>query len=59
MRRQLIRRKILLTVDAMIGQDAVNVAQNFQEKLPLTGIILTRLDGDMRGGCGANHEGCY
>lgn len=42
--------EILLTVDAMIGQDAVNVAKNFQEKLPLTGIILTRLDGDMRGG---------
>jgi signal recognition particle subunit SRP54 len=42
--------EILLTVDAMIGQDAVNVAKNFGEKLPLTGIILTRLDGDMRGG---------
>jgi len=42
--------EILLTVDAMIGQDAVNVAKNFHEKLPLTGIILTRLDGDMRGG---------
>ncbi len=42
--------EILLTVDAMIGQDAVTVAKNFQEKLPLTGIILTRLDGDMRGG---------
>lgn len=42
--------EILLTVDAMIGQDAINVAKNFGEKLPLTGIILTRLDGDSRGG---------
>lgn len=42
--------EILLTVDAMIGQDAVNVAKHFSQKLPLTGIILTRLDGDMRGG---------
>lgn len=40
----------LLVVDAMIGQDAVNVANNFNEKLNLTGIILTRLDGDARGG---------
>jgi signal recognition particle subunit SRP54 len=42
--------EILLTVDAMIGQDAVNVAKHFSQKLQLTGIILTRLDGDMRGG---------
>jgi signal recognition particle subunit SRP54 len=40
----------LLTVDAMIGQDAANVAKNFGEKLNLTGVILTRLDGDSRGG---------
>jgi len=40
----------LLVVDAMIGQDAINVAKNFSEKLKLTGIILTRLDGDARGG---------
>lgn len=40
----------LLVVDAMIGQDAVNVAKNFGEKLNLTGVILTRLDGDARGG---------
>ena len=40
----------LLVVDAMIGQDAVNVAKNFAEKLTLSGIILTRLDGDSRGG---------
>ncbi len=42
--------EILLVVDAMIGQDAANVAKNFGEKLALTGIILTRLDGDSRGG---------
>ncbi len=42
--------EILLVVDALIGQDAVNVAKNFGEKLPLSGIILTRLDGDSRGG---------
>lgn len=40
----------LLTVDAMTGQDAVNVAQTFNEKLPLTGVILTKLDSDTRGG---------
>lgn len=40
----------LLVVDAMIGQDAVNVANNFGEKLNITGIVLTRLDGDARGG---------
>lgn len=42
--------EILLTVDAMIGQDAVTVAQKFNEKLEVTGIILTKLDGDTRGG---------
>ena len=42
--------EILLVVDAMIGQDAVNVAKSFNEKLKLTGTILTRLDGDSRGG---------
>jgi signal recognition particle subunit SRP54 len=40
----------LLVVDAMMGQDAVKVAQSFQENLDLTGLILTRLDGDARGG---------
>jgi signal recognition particle subunit SRP54 len=43
-------KEILLVVDAMIGQDAVNVAHKFKETLPLTGVILTRLDGDARGG---------
>ncbi len=42
--------EILLTVDAMIGQDAVNVAQTFNEQLDITGVILTKLDGDTRGG---------
>ncbi len=42
--------EILLVVDSMIGQDAVNVAKNFNEKLQITGTILTRLDGDARGG---------
>ena len=40
----------LLVVDAMTGQDAVNVAKSFDEKLDLTGVILTKLDGDTRGG---------
>ena len=40
----------LFTVDAMQGQDAVNVATAFAEALPLTGIVLTKLDGDARGG---------
>jgi signal recognition particle subunit SRP54 len=43
-------KEILLVVDAMIGQDAVNVAKSFSQKLHLSGIILTRLDGDSRGG---------
>ena len=42
--------EILLTVDAMTGQDAVNVAKAFDEKLGVTGVILTKLDGDTRGG---------
>jgi signal recognition particle subunit SRP54 len=40
----------LFVVDAMQGQDAVNVAKVFAETLPLTGVILTKLDGDSRGG---------
>jgi signal recognition particle subunit SRP54 len=40
----------LFVVDAMLGQDAVNTAKAFSERLPLTGIILTKLDGDARGG---------
>ena len=42
--------EILLTIDAMIGQDAVTVAKTFNELLDVTGVILTKLDGDTRGG---------
>ena len=42
--------EILLTVDAMTGQDAVNVADTFNKRLDVTGVILTKLDGDTRGG---------
>lgn len=42
--------EIFLVVDAMTGQDAVNVAQSFNELLGLTGVVLTKLDGDTRGG---------
>ncbi len=41
---------MLFVVDAMIGQDAVAVAQAFQEGVDLTGVVLTKLDGDARGG---------
>ena len=41
---------ILLVADAMTGQDAVNVARSFHQKLSLTGVVLTKLDGDARGG---------
>ncbi len=43
-------QEVLLVADAMTGQDAVNVAKGFGEVLPLTGIILTKFDGDARGG---------
>ncbi|HZA25051.1 MAG TPA: signal recognition particle protein, partial [Dehalococcoidia bacterium] len=42
--------EILLVVDAMTGQDAVNAAQEFHQRLSLTGLIMTKLDGDARGG---------
>ena len=42
--------EILLVVDSMTGQDAINVAQEFNEKLGIDGIVLTKLDGDTRGG---------
>ncbi len=42
--------EILLVVDAMLGQDAVNVAQSFNEMLEISGVVLTKLDGDTRGG---------
>ncbi len=43
-------QEILLVVDAMTGQDAVNVAKSFDEKLAIDGVIITKLDGDTRGG---------
>lgn len=43
-------KEILLVVDSMTGQDAVNVAQSFNERLDVTGVVLTKLDGDTRGG---------
>lgn len=43
-------REILFVADAMTGQDAVNVVKSFDEKLDVTGVILTKLDGDARGG---------
>ena len=42
--------EIILVVDAMTGQDAVNVASSFNEKLDITGVLLSKLDGDTRGG---------
>ncbi|MCL2753341.1 MAG: signal recognition particle protein [Defluviitaleaceae bacterium] len=43
-------QEILLVVDAMTGQDAVNVAESFSEKIGIDGVIITKLDGDTRGG---------
>jgi signal recognition particle subunit SRP54 len=43
-------KEILLVVDSMTGQDAVNVAKSFDEKLEISGVVLTKLDGDTRGG---------
>lgn len=49
-KREVDVTEILLTVDAMTGQDAVNVAETFNSRLNITGVILTKLDGDTRGG---------
>ncbi len=43
-------QETLLVIDSMMGQDAINVITGFNDKLPLTGVILTKLDGDTRGG---------
>ena len=43
-------QEILLVVDAMTGQDAVNAAEGFHEKVQLTGLVMTKMDGDARGG---------
>ena len=49
-KKELSPTEILLVVDSMTGQDAVTVAETFNEKLDITGVILTKLDGDTRGG---------
>lgn len=49
-RKEVKPHEILLVVDAMTGQDAVNVAQSFNDQLGIDGLILTKLDGDTRGG---------
>ena len=49
--------EILLVVDSMTGQDAVNVAESFNSDLDLTGVILTKLDGDTRGGAALSIRG--
>lgn len=49
-RKEISPDEILLVIDAMMGQDAINVITGFNDKLPLTGVILTKLDGDTRGG---------
>lgn len=43
-------QEVLLVIDSMMGQDAINVITGFNDKLPLTGVVLTKLDGDTRGG---------
>ncbi|MCM1265812.1 MAG: signal recognition particle protein [Candidatus Gastranaerophilales bacterium] len=48
----------LLVIDSMVGQEAVNVAENFDEQLGLTGIVLTKLDGDSRGGAALSVSYC-
>jgi len=50
MKKALVAREILLVADAMTGQDAVQVARRFDEILDIDGVILTKLDGDARGG---------
>ncbi len=49
-KREIAETQTILVVDAMTGQDAVNVASNFEEKIGIDGVILTKLDGDTRGG---------
>ena len=49
-KNEVLPSEILLVVDAMLGQDAVNVAESFNSLLDITGVVLTKLDGDTRGG---------
>ena len=48
--KQIEPNEIILVVDSMIGQESVNIAQSFRKAVPLTGLLLTKLDGDSRGG---------
>lgn len=49
--RKIVRpQEILLVVDSMIGQDAVNLAESFNNALSIDGVVLTKFDGDTRGG---------
>ena len=50
MKQALSPREVLLVLDAMTGQDAVNLAQEFDRRLGITGVVLTKMDGDARGG---------
>jgi signal recognition particle subunit SRP54 len=50
LRRQLAPQEVLFVADAMAGQDAVNAAKEFHEKVGITGLVLTKMDGDARGG---------
>ncbi len=50
LKKKLNPTEILLTIDAMTGQESVNVAKEFNERLGITGVIVTKLDGDTRGG---------
>lgn len=50
MEKKVPAHETLLVVDAMTGQDAVRVTESFRQRLPLTGVVLTKLDGDARGG---------
>jgi Signal recognition particle GTPase len=55
--KQLVQpNEILLVVDAMTGQNAVKTAQGFNDKLDITGVVLTKLDGDTRGGAPCRFE---
>jgi signal recognition particle subunit SRP54 len=49
-RERIKPKEVLLVADSMTGQEAVNIAQGFNEKVGLTGLILTKVDGDARGG---------
>src|SRR5437764_7990616 len=57
LRQAVAPREVLLVADGMTGQDAVRIARGFHEAVPLTGVILTKLDGDTRGGAALSIHG--